>query len=262
MAEKQNGLFDTEFQLRKIDRICDPLQKLDAAIDWEYFRPTLNKGFAKDEPARGSGGRPPFDFVLRFKVLILQFLYNLSDDAMKYQLNERRTFQRFIGLYDKDAIPDVKTIWAWRKTLIRSKKLQKLFDRFWNYLEKAEINASSGSIIDVSFVDKPRQRNTNDENDIIKKSVVADAAVHDSQALASLVDSTDKGTPVYADSAYSGGEQIKTIQKKRALPRINEKCTRNSPLTKTLMKRNRRLSKTRSRIEHVFGFMTMYWEGW
>jgi len=308
MAEKQNGLFDAEFRLRKIDRMGDPLQKLTDAVDWEYFRTTLNKGFAKDEPAKGPGGRPPFDYVLRFKVLILQSLYNLSDDAMEYQLNDRRTFQRFVGLDDKDAIPDAKTIWAWRETLIRNKKLQKLFDRFWKYLEKAEITANSGSIIDASFVDKPRQRNTKDENDsikegevpedwkkpeneamlrqkdtdarwakknhethygyknhvkvdrktkLIKKFVVTDAAVHGSQALADLVDKTDKGKPIYADSAYSGNEQIKAIQATKALPRVNEKGVRNRPLTKTQMERNRRLSKTRSRVEHVFGFMTM-----
>ncbi len=308
MAEKQSGLFDAEFRLRKIDCIGDPLQKLSAAIDWEYFRPTLNKGFAKDEPARGPGGRPAYDFVLRFKVLILQSLYNLSDDAMEYQLNDRRTFQRFVGLDDKDAIPDAKTIWAWREALIRSKKLRKLFDRFWSYLDKAEIKANSGSIIDASFIDKPRQRNTKDENDtikkgevpqewqkpekeamlrqkdtdarwakknnethygyknhvkvdrktkLIKKCVVTDASVHDSQALTSLVDPSDKGKPVYADSAYSGPEQIRMIRKNKALPRINEKGARNRPLTEKQMKRNRQLSRTRSRVEHVFGFMTM-----
>jgi len=225
----------------------------------------LNKGFAKDTPAKGPGGRPPFDYVLRFKVLILQSLYNLSDDAMEYQLNDRRTFQRFIGLDDQDAIPDAKTIWVWRETLVRSKKLQKLFDRFWRYLDKAEIKAQSGSIVDASFVDKPRQRNTKDENDaikkdeipedwqkpeneamlrekdtdarwakkndethfgyknyvkvdrttkLIKKAVVTDASVHDSQALADLVDKTDEGKVIYADSAYSGQDQMETICKK------------------------------------------------
>jgi len=308
MAEKERGLFDAEFRLRKIDRIGDPLQKLDTLIGWEYFRPIVDKGFAKDAPAKGPGGRPPFDYVLRFKVLILQSLYNLSDDAMEYQLNDRRTFQRFIGLDDKDAIPDAKTIWAWRETLVRSKKLQKLFDWFWRYLDKAEVKANSGSIIDASFIDKPRQRNTKDENDtikkgeipeewkkpeneamlrqkdtdarwakknnethygyknhvkvdrktkLIKKAVVTDASLHDSQTLADLIDMTDEGKVIYADSAYSGQDQIKTICEKKAIPRVNEKGCRNHQLTKTQMKRNRQLSKTRSRVEHVFGFMTM-----
>jgi IS5 family transposase len=307
-AERTTGLFDAEFRLRKIDRIGDPLQKLDDVIDWEIFRPILNKGFAKDEPPKGPGGRPPFDHVLRFKVLLLQSLYNLSDDAMEYQLNDRRTFQRFIGLDDKDAIPDAKTIWAWRELLVRRKKLQKLFDKFWAHLEKSGITANSGSIVDASFVDKPRQRNTKEENDsikegeipedwqkpeneaklrqkdtdarwtkknnethygyknhvkvdqktkLIKKAVVTDASVHDSQALKDLVDRTDSDTPIYADSAYSGQEHLGEIRKKRAIPKVNEQGRRNRPLTKAQMDRNRKLSRIRSRVEHVFAFMTM-----
>jgi len=308
MARKEKGLFDAEFRLRKIDSIGDPLIKLQAVIDWEFFRPILNKGFKKAEEAQGPGGRPPFDFVVRFRVLILQSLYNLSDDAMEYQLNDRRTFQRFVGLDDNDAIPDAKTIWAWREQLVKNKVSRKLFERFWKYLDKAEIKANSGSIIDASFIDKPRQRNTKDENDtikkgeipeewkkpenaaklrqkdtdarwtkknnethygyknhvkvdrktkLIKKSVVTDASVHDSQALANLVDKSDEGKPIYADSAYSGEAQLNTIRDTKALPRINEKGYRNKKLTETQKKRNRQLSKTRARVEHVFGFMTM-----
>jgi IS5 family transposase len=226
---------------------------------------------------------------------------------MEYQMNDRRTFQRFIGLDDKDPIPDAKTIWAWRETLTKRRKLAKLFRKFWDFLDKAEVKASSGSIIDASFIDKPRQRNSRDENEQIKngripeewqqpgkeamlrqkdtdarwtkkndethygyknhikvdrktkliiKCIVTDASVHDSQALNGLVDKTDAGKPVYADSAYSGQEQIGGILKKKAFPRVNEKGYRNKPLTKTQMKRNRSLSKTRSRVEHVFGFMT------
>ena len=67
MAERENGFFDAEFRLRKIDKIGDPLARLDEVIDWDIFRPILTNGFARDEPAKGPGGRPPFDYVLRFK---------------------------------------------------------------------------------------------------------------------------------------------------------------------------------------------------
>jgi len=308
MAAKEVTFFDAEFRLRKIDKIGDPLKELDTFIDWEYFRPTLKKAFANNEPVKGPGGRPPYDYILRFKLLVLQRLYNLSDDAMEYQINDRRTFQRFIGLDDKDSIPDAKTIWAWREMLVRRGAFDKLFDRFWKFLDDAGIEANTGSIVDASFIDKPRQRNSKDDNDTIKegkipdewqkpenkamlrqkdtdarwtkkngekhygyknhvkvdretklirKSIVTDAAVHDSQALPKLLDKTDEGKPVYADSAYSGRDQIAEIEKKKAIPRVNEKGYRNRPLTERQKRRNRRLSKTRARIEHVFGTMTM-----
>jgi len=307
MAEKHQGLFDAEFRLRKIDTLGDPLQRLDSILDWEYFRPLLNKGFKNVDAEKGKGGRPPFDYVLRFKTLVVQALYNISDDALEFQINDRRTFQRFIGLEDKDPIPDAKTIWVWRETLVQRKMFEKLFKRFWKYLDEKDIKANSGSIIDASFVDKPRQRNTKDENEtikngsipedwqeagketklrqkdtdarwacknkethygyknhvkvdrqtkLIKKAVVTHAAVHDSQALESLLDKGDAGKPIYADSAYSGKAQLQTIEKRKAYPRVNEKGRRNKPLTKTQMARNRSLSKTRAREEHVFGQMT------
>jgi transposase, IS5 family len=305
---KQPGLFDAEFRLRKLDGIGDPLQKLSRGINWERFRPLLDKGFAKDDPVKGPGGRPPYDNVLRFKVLVLQSLYNLSDDAIEFQLNDRRTFQRFIDLDDKDAVPDAKTIWNWRETLTQKGTMEKLFNKFWKVLEEGGIKANSGSIIDATFVDAPRQRNSRDENDeikngripedwqrpeqedklrqkdvdarwakkndethygyknhvkvdqktkLIRKSVVTDASVHDSQALSDLLDRSDKGKTVYADSAYSGEEQIGEIRKLKAIPRVCEKGYRNRALTKTQQKRNKGLSRTRARIEHVFGFMTM-----
>lgn len=306
--KKQTGLFDAEFRLRKIDTIGDPLQKLTSCIDWERFRVLLTHGFEKDEPAKGPGGRPPYDYVLRFKVLVIQSLYNLSDDAMEFQLNDRRTFQRFIGLDDKDAIPDAKTIWSWREALTQKETFEKLFKKFSRMLEEKEIVANSGSIIDATFVDKPRQRNTREENDDIKngkiperwekpgneamlrqkdldarwtkkndethygyknhvkvdektklitKGVTTDASVHDSQALEKLLDKTDEGKIIYADSAYVGEKNEAKIVKKKAIPSVCEKGFRNHPLTLQQKANNRIKSKTRVRVEHVFGFMTM-----
>ena len=47
---------------------------------------------------RARGGRPPYDAVLMFKVLVLQTLYTLSDDQTEYQLRDRLSFMRFVGL--------------------------------------------------------------------------------------------------------------------------------------------------------------------
>ena len=92
---------------------------------------------------------------------------------------------------------------------------------------------------------------------LIRKAVVTEASVHDSQTLKDLVDETDAGTTVYADSAYSGQEQLEEIRKKEGIPKVNEQGRRNKPLTKKQMDRNRKLSRIRSRVEHVFAFMTM-----
>jgi len=81
MAE-QKGFFDEDFRLEKISKQGDPLRKLDEYIDWEKFRPILEKAFKKE--AKGPGGRPPFDYVMMFKILVLQRLYNLSAAQMQF----------------------------------------------------------------------------------------------------------------------------------------------------------------------------------
>ncbi|MGI6635187.1 MAG: transposase [Christensenellales bacterium] len=84
---KQIGLFDESNRLKKLSSLGDPLEKLNSVIDWRMFEGTLNKVFAKEQ--KGAGGRPPYSYLLMFKVLILQRLFNISDDQAEYQINDR-----------------------------------------------------------------------------------------------------------------------------------------------------------------------------
>jgi IS5 family transposase len=163
---QQRGFFDEQDRLALISGEGDPLEKLNRAINWELFRGKLRRCFTK-EP-RGPGGRPPFDYVLMFKALVLQRLYNLSDAQMQFQLLDRLSFQRFLGLGLHSEIPDQKTIWAFREKLTESGIIEKLFTRFQEYLEEKGIIANRGSIIDATFVEVPHQRNSRDENDQIR----------------------------------------------------------------------------------------------
>ena len=109
---KQPGLFDMEFRFRKIDENGDPLERLNRLINWESFRPTLEK--IRKKNSKSNSGRKPFDVTLMFKILILQSLYNLSDDATEVQILDRLSFMRFLGLSIGDRVPDAKTIWLFR----------------------------------------------------------------------------------------------------------------------------------------------------
>ena len=163
----QMGLFDREDRLEKLDRLGDSLVRLNNVIQWELFRPILTRALRK-EP-KGPGGRPPYDCILMFKILVLQRIYNLSDDQTEFQINDRITFMRFLGLHLEDRIPDAKTIWLFRDTLARSEVIRELFDAFTQQLEEAHIITHEGSIVDATFVDAPRQRNTREENACIKE---------------------------------------------------------------------------------------------
>ena len=162
----QLGLFDKENRLEKLSKLGDSLVRLNKAIDWEQFRPVLT-AVLKKEP-KGAGGRPPYDCILMFKILILQRIYNLSDDQTEYQINDRMSFMRFLGLGLEDRVPDAKTIWLFRDTLTKADVVQKLFDGFAAQLEAKHLITRTGTIVDATFMDAPRQRNTRDENATIK----------------------------------------------------------------------------------------------
>ena len=164
---KQKGFFDENDRLEELSRLGDPLEKLNKHVKWEELRGILTRTLKKD--ANGPGGRPPFDYVMMFKVLILQRLYNMSDDKTEYLIKDRLSFQRFLGLKLYGTVPDAKTIWHFREELNEAKALDTVFYRFVNQLEEQGIITRSGSIVDASFVDVPRQRNTKDENKEIKE---------------------------------------------------------------------------------------------
>jgi IS5 family transposase len=103
-----------------------------------------------------------------FKILILQSLYNLADDQTEYQIRDRLSFMRFLGLDLDQRIPDAKTIWLFRETLTQAEVVKALFDQFEAYLAKQGLQPRRGQLIDASLVPVPKQRNSREENATIK----------------------------------------------------------------------------------------------
>ena len=164
---KQAGFFDVSKRHAKLLKTRDFLERVNQFVVWEAFRPVLDTALARKP--RDKGGRPPFDAVLMFKVLVLQALYNLSDEQTEYQILDRLSFMRFLGLQLHDNVPDARTIWLFREILIAAKAVENLFAQFDAMLESAGFQASGGQIIDATFVEAPRQRNGRDDNEKIKK---------------------------------------------------------------------------------------------
>ena len=113
----QLSLFDTENALEALSKHGGPLERLNKSVDWKIFKPILEKAFRKER--KSNAGRPPFDYVVLFKVLVLQDLYGLSDNQNQYQLIDRFSFRRFVGITMEDRIPDEKTVWFFREQLTK-----------------------------------------------------------------------------------------------------------------------------------------------
>jgi IS5 family transposase len=301
---KDYGYFDQDIRLSKLSQLGDPLERLNKGVDFELFSSILIEKLTK--LSKGPGGRPPYNYVMMFKILILQRYYNLSDDQVEFQINDRLSFMRFLDLTIADDVPDSKTVWHFKQQLVDLEIVESLFKIFILELEKLNLIINEGKIVDASFVETPRQRNSREDNETIKNGetpasflesehklaqkdldarwtkknninyygyknhvkvdskskiitgyLVTDASVHDSQVLDNLLDSKDEGQPLWADSAYTGENQEQTIEDKKMTNEVCEKGYKNKPLTQAQKDSNMEKSRTRSRVEHIFGFMEM-----
>jgi IS5 family transposase len=168
MSQSQSSFFDAPIaaQLAKMNQINDFIPKLNALIDWEIFREPLSQ--VREKERLSPAGRPPFDALLMFKVLVLKTIHNLSDDQREYQIRDRLSFKNFLGLTILDRIPDAKTIWLFADQL-KSLGLERvLFDRFEQELQRQGFAVKSGLIADGTIVEVPKQRHSQEENEHIK----------------------------------------------------------------------------------------------
>jgi IS5 family transposase len=315
---KQLMIFGADTQLERLSKLGDPLEKINTAIDWEIFREPIVRMIRKDDYSLG--GRPPVDEVLMFKMMLLQDLHNISDDACEYLINDRLSFQRFLGMELGEKSPDAKTLWLFKEKL-GADGMRELFDVFNQKLHDMQIIKREGSIIDASFVNVPRQRNSRDDNKTIKSgeipqswlpnedddedskaqkintleqkdtdarwakkgnethfgyknhakvdnktkliinNTVTPASTHDVIEFEGLIDSRDN--EAWLDSAYASADHIARIMEKYPdiILHISEKGTKNNPLTDNQKESKRIKSKTRARVEHVFGYITRFMGG-
>jgi transposase, IS5 family len=163
----QAGFFDVEERLAGLSKKGDDLERLNAVVDFELFRSELEAAAPRAD--RSKGGRPPFDHVLMFKVLILQTQNNLSDERTEFYLRDRLTWIRFLGLGLGDPVPDANTIWLFREQLTKAGAIGRLFDLFDRQLRAAGYLAMSGQLVDASIIAAPKQRNTKAEKQALKE---------------------------------------------------------------------------------------------
>lgn len=170
----QLGFFDLSRRYEGLDKKNDPLVAVAALVPFEIFRDKLKAGLiagglrVAEAERKSASGRKPWDEVLIFKTLIVQALYNLSDDQAEYQLRDRLSFMRFLGLGLEDAVPDAKTLWLYREALIKAGVIEELFAMFDAFLKDKGYLAMGGQIIDATIVTAPGQHNRREENEAIK----------------------------------------------------------------------------------------------
>ena len=150
----QQELWDEEERLEKLAKKKPSLRQLTVTVPWEEFRPLLESAFPQER--KSTAGRKRIDVIVMFKMLLLQQLYNLSDEELEFQVNDRRSFEEFVGLAVMNSIPDATTVSLFREWLRQASVTEALFQRFDTYLDEKGLTAQGGQIIDATIVPVPK----------------------------------------------------------------------------------------------------------
>jgi len=205
----QPGFWDIDERYSRLSEAGDPLEKLNSVISWEVFEKPLAKALKRSE--RAKGGRPAYPAILMFKILVLQALYNLSDDKAEFLIQDRLSFMRFLGLGLSDKAPDAKTIWLFREHLSQAGAINALFSRFDKHLTQSGFLAMGGQIVDATLVAAPKQRNNDTEKTEIKGGKSAGAIWPDEPAKAAQKDVDARWTVKFAKARPVAEGQPKHI---------------------------------------------------
>lgn len=186
------SLFSLSDHLERLSKDGDPLEVLDTTVDFEYFRGWLVEGLGYSDGSKG--GRPPFDPVTMFKVLIVQAQHNLSDAKMEFMFRDRLSWMRFFGFTLGGAMPDENTIRHFRNRMTETGTLKRVMKAFDWQLHKKGYIPMSGQIVDATLVPAPKQRNTEDEKAAIKEGKTADEIWPDEPSKAAQKDTNARWT--------------------------------------------------------------------
>ena len=166
-----SSLFSLSDHLERLSKDGDPLETLERTVDFEYFRSWLFDRLGYGDGSKG--GRPPFDAVSMFKVLILQAQHNLSDARMEFMIRGRLSWMRFLGFELGGAMPDENTIRHFRNRMAETGTLKRVMKAFDWQLKKKGYIPMFGQIVDATLVPAPKQRNTESEKEAIKDGKTA-----------------------------------------------------------------------------------------
>lgn len=256
------------------------LDDINELIDWAPIRAQLQTAYSDS-----TRGRPTRDLIQLFKGLLLQAWYDLSDPGLESALNDRLSFQRFLGISLDERIPDETTFWRFRNRLQDTGVLAEVFAALQAQLDDHNLLLEKGTLIDASI--KPASsrpprtdRDTGETHpsrdadatwvtkggestfgykvhigvdlgsDLVKDVILTSAHVHDSTQFEHLL--TGEEQSVFADKAYAKAERKRQLRADAVYPGILDKAHRNRPLSATQKQGNKRKSGIRSRVERIF----------
>lgn len=164
------SLFDYQNHVERLSLTPTALDRLNEFIDWEAFRPHLRSALPSHRADKG--GRPAYDEVFLFKILVLQRIHGVSEEAAELAVKDRLSWQRFLGIHVGCSFPDKNTIWLFKQSLIEHEAIDRCFVAFFDQISAHGVRLESGKIVDATIVEVPIQRNSREENAQIAEGTV------------------------------------------------------------------------------------------
>ena len=283
----QAGFWDVDERYALLSEAGDPLVKLNEVVPWEVFRKPLAKALKRSDGAKG--GRPPFDSVMMFKIMVLQALYDLSDDQAEFVINDRLSFLRFLGLGLGDKVPPSRRLQAndcrsTDATLVAAPKQRnsdgekqaikedRTADEIWpdEPAKAAQKDTDARRTVKFSKA-KPDADGMVRQRDIAVPSFgyknhaaidrhcgfirgwnVTSASAHDGAQLRNVLNRENTGSKVWADTAYRSKKNEAWLERHGYESDIHHKKPKGRPMSEATSRANGRRSKVRAFVEHVF----------
>jgi IS5 family transposase len=255
------------------------LSQMERIVPWVELVALIEPHYPK-----GDKGRPPVGLERMLRIYFLQQWFDLSDPAVEDALYDSLTMRSFVGIdLGREPAPDETTVCKFRHLLEREGLGRKMLAQVNGYLERHGLKVGTGTIVDATIVAAPsstknKGRKRDPEMHQVKKgnqwhfgmkahvgvdaetklihSVEATAAnVADSRVLPELLHGAE--TDVWGDQAYQGQTEVIRQRAPKAEDRINRRYRTRKICYPDIRKENREKSRTRSRVEHIFGVMKL-----
>ena len=258
--------FALQEKYSKVKKLRSRLEDMNKLIDWSKFIELF--------PERETlVGRPNYEKILMLKLMFLQGWYGLSDEELEFQVNDRLSFQQFLGF--PNFIPDYSTIWRFREELAEENIADKIWYELQRQIKEKNIVVEKGVIQDATFIiSEPGKKDSgmdnrgqsakssrNKDGSWTKKGkksyfgykahakmqrgskIITELAITTAKVPDCAIDLAKSDEIVYRDKGYTG---VKT----KALGDGTMKRGNLAPHEKF---RNKRIQSKRSQGEHPFG---------
>jgi len=249
----------------KVKKLRSRLEEMNQLIKWENFIQFF--------PEKGSNfGRPNYEKILMIKISFLQGWYGLSDEELEFQINDRLSFQQFLG-FPKN-IPDYSTIWRFRESLAEDNILDKIWDELQKQIQEKHITIEKGHIQDASFIvaDPGKKRSGMDDRGQAaktsrnrdgswtkkgKKSFFGYKAHTKIKRGSKIIESLAVTTAKTHDGAIDLAKNDEVIYRDRGYSGVMTKAKGNATMKRGKLSikdklRNKRIVKKRSQGEHPY----------